>query len=340
MSNSTTTALGNLGRTSLFGSRWIPVLALLLVIQLVVTARVYWPRNNAALTGRPLLAAFAADQVQGVTVTDGNDQQLHAIRRDGGWVLPNAGDYPVKAEKVTGLLEKIGGLKRDRLVGSKNSTLTQLDVADAKFARRIELEMADGSRQTVYVGDGPRFRTSHVRLGGESNAYLSLDFSTDESATRIQDWIDVSYFHIAEASAQKMTLQNANGVFDFYRDDQNQWQMSNLAAGEVFNANNLTALLTTLSSLNLAEPLGREAQPNYGLDSPAARVTLEYKDDAGALKQADLRVGALDPTSSYYTVYSTESDYYVHISKYSLERFVQRTRQEFLQQPPTPTPQP
>lgn len=330
----------NSSRFSFFGSRWVPVLALLLLIQLAVTAAVYWPRNSSTTAGEPLLADFAPDKVQGLTVTDGNDKQLHAVRKDGGWVLPDAGDFPVKDEKVTAILDAIAGLKRDRLVGTKSSTLTQLSVADAKFTRRIGLEMVDGSQQTVYVGDGPRYGTSHVRLGGESNAYLSLDFSTNDSATRVADWIDASYLHIAEASVQKMTLENSTGVFSFARDDQGQWQMEGLADGEVFNDNNLISMLTTLSSLNMAEPLGKEAKPEYGLDKPTARVTLEYKDDAGNVKQAELKVGALDSTSTNYTVSFNESPYYVAVPKYSLERFVTRAREEFLQQPPTPTAAP
>jgi len=341
MSNSTTTTLlGNGGRVSLFGSRWVSLLALLLLAQLALILAVYWPRNADTTAGEPLLAAFDPAQVQGLTITDGNEKTIHAVRQNGGWVLPDAGDYPVKEEKVTGLLEKFGGLTRNRLVATQSATLTQLAVADDSFARRVVLEMADGSQQTLYVGDGPRYRTSHVRLGGENNAYLSLDFAADETATRMTDWIDTSYLSIPEASVQKMILENGNGVVDFYRDEQAQWQMGGLAEGEVFNSNNLTSMLTTLSSLNMAEPLGKEAKPGYGLDNPTARVQLEYKDDAGDLKTAELLVGALDPSSSYYAAHSTESPYYVYIAKYSLDRFVERTRADFLQQPPTPTPVP
>ena len=329
----------NSKRIALFGSPWIAVLAVLLLVQLGATALIYWPRNQAATAGEPLLTGYAADQVQGLTITDANGRTLHTIRKDDGWVLPDADEYPVKKEKVSGLLDKIGGLKRDRLVGTRSATLTQLKVADADFARRIELDMADGSHPTIYVGDGPRFRTSHVRLGGENKAYLSLDFPTSATATRMADWIDVSYFHVAEANVKKMTLENSNGVFNFYRDDQDAWQMEDLAEGEKFDSNNLVSLLTTLSSLNMVEPLGKEEKPEYGLDKPAAVVRLEYTDDAGKSKNAELRIGALDSTRNDYVASSSESPYFVHVAKYSVDRFVQRTRQEFLQQPPTPTPQ-
>lgn len=328
------------GRFGLFGSRWIPLLVLLLLLQLALTALVYWPRASSTSAGEPLLAGFDPAQVQAVTISDGNERSLRVARQAGGWVLPDAGDFPVKGEKVTGLLDKIAALQRDRLVGSQETTLTQLNVSDASFTRRIAMEMADGATHTLYVGDGPRFRTGHVRLGGENSAYLSLDFSPDESAIRMGDWIDVSFVRIAEASVQKMTLENSNGLFDFYRDEAGQWQMAGLAEGESFNPNNLVSLLTTLSSLNMTEPLGKEEKAEYGLDNPTARVSVEYTDDSGAAKSAEIRIGALDESQSYYVVSSSESPYLVHISKFSLERFVERTREEFLQQPPTPTPAP
>ncbi|MBX3050682.1 MAG: DUF4340 domain-containing protein [Caldilineaceae bacterium] len=343
MSNSVqtnSTLSANPSRLSIFGSRWIPFLILLFVLQLAATAVAYWPSRGSTATDEPLLPNLALDQIQKVTITDRNDKQVDFVRKGSEWVLPDADDYPVKTEKVTSLLEKVAGLKRDRLVGTQSTTLTQLNVADAKFTRRIELTMADGSQTTLYVGDGPRFRTSHVRLGGENNAYLSLDFSTDAAATRLADWIDVSFFHIAEADVQKMTLHNSNGIFDFYRDDQNQWQMSNLEEGEEFNSNNLTSMLTTLSSLSMAEPLGKEEKPAYGLDKPEITVQLTYKDETGNNKDAELLVGALDSTQNYYTAFSSESPYYVYIPKYSMERFASRTREDFLQQPPTPTPAP
>lgn len=328
------------GRFGLFGSRWIPLLALLLLAQLALTALVYWPRSNATSAGEPLLAGFDPAQVQAVTITDGNESSLRVARQGEGWVLPAADDFPVKGEKVTGLLDKIAALQRERLVGSQATTLAQLNVSDDSFTRRIAVEMADGATQTLYVGDGPRFRTSHVRLGGENSAYLSLDFSPDDSAIRMGDWIDVSFVSIAEASIQKMTLENANGVFDFYRDAAGQWQMAGLAEGESFNPNNLISLLTTLSALNMAEPLGKEKKAEYGLEAPTVRVAVEYTDATGAAQSAEIRIGALDDSQSYYVVSSSESPYLVHISKFSLDRFIERTRDEFLQQPPTPTPAP
>lgn len=327
--------------SALFGSRWVLILAGLLALQLAVTAFVYWYNGNAdAGSGGPLLADFDPAQVQSLTITDGNGRVLRVARADDGWVLPEGGDYPVRGEKANDLLEELAALQRDRLVGTQNTTFAQLDVAEEKFTRRLDLAMADGSQRTVYIGAGPTFRASHVRLGDENQAFLTLDFPSDNTAIRMQNWIDTAYVRLAETDIQELTLENGNGQFVFFRDESGQWQMQGLAEGEVFNDNNLISLLTSLTGLNMAEPLGTEAKPEYGLDDPTARVTFVYTDAEGNSRTAELRIGALDPTGAYYVLSYSESPYFVHISKFSVDRFVERTRDEFLVQPPTPTPEP
>lgn len=329
------------GSASPFGSRWVLVLSALLLLQVAATAFVYWYTSRAGETGGgPLLAGLEPGQVQSVVISEGAGRSLAMARQGSGWVLSTAGDYPVKAEKVDSLLEKIAALQRDRLVGTQSTTLAELSVADEQFTRRIELGLADGSSHTLFVGAGPNFRTSHVRLAGEDRAYLSLSFPADDSAVRMGDWIDVGYVRVAEANIQRFLLENGNGRFEFFRDEQGQWQMGELAEGELFNSNNLISLLTSLSSLNMAEPLGRESKPEYGLDNPAVRVSFEYTDPQGNPKTAELRIGGLDASGVYYVVSYSESPYIVHISKFTLDRFVERAREEFLQQPPTPTPAP
>lgn len=325
---------------ALFGSRWVLILAGLLALQLAVTAFVYWYDGDSNAGGGPLLAGFDAAQVQSLTIIDGNGSSLRVGRSGGGWVLPEAGDYPVRAEKVDGLLEQLAGLQRDRLVGTQSTTLVQLNVGDESFTRRLELTLADGSERTLYIGSGPNFRSSHVRLGDENQAFLILNFPADETAVRLQNWIDTAYVRLAEADIRALTLENGNGQFAFYRDENDQWQMRDLAEGEVFNDNNLISLVTSLTGLNLVEPLGTEARPEYGLDDPTARVAFVYTDAQGNEQTAELRIGALDPTEAYYVLSYSESPYLVHISKFSVERFVERSRDEFLVQPPTPTPAP
>jgi hypothetical protein len=84
----------------------------------------------------------------------------------------------------------------------------------------------------------------------------------------------------------------------------------------------------------MTAPLGKEEQAAYGMATPNAVATVET-----ATKTYTLQVGAQDPDDNSYVVISSESPYYVRVSEYSVQALVQNTRADFIEAPPTPTPE-
>ena len=87
-------------------------------------------------------------------------------------------------------------------------------------------------------------------------------------------------------------------------------------------------------------PLGKKEQEAYGLKSPNAVVTVKTRDQAGTIKTSTLRVGAKDDKDGSFVVISSESPYYVRVTGYGVQNFVEKARDYFLQLPPTPVPAP
>jgi hypothetical protein len=130
-----------------------------------------------------------------------------------------------------------------------------------------------------------------------------------------------------------VTLENTNGTFTFTKDDEGKWTMDGLAADETLDQTKVTDLVRRAASVNMTSPLGKEEKASYGIDEPNAVATLETED-----KTVILSVGAKDSDNSY-VVTSSESPYYVRVSEYSVKDLVEKTRDDFLQLPPTPTPE-
>lgn len=137
-----------------------------------------------------------------------------------------------------------------------------------------------------------------------------------------------------------LTLENGNGRFEFEKDDAGTWTMRDLAADETLNQNNVKSLASRVSSLRMLRPLGKTEQDEYSLKEPHAVVTVETRDDEGNTKSYTLRVGAKDDEDNSYVVISSESPYYVRVSDYTVKDFVEKARDDFLELPPTPTPEP
>jgi hypothetical protein len=130
-----------------------------------------------------------------------------------------------------------------------------------------------------------------------------------------------------------LTVTNGQGTLNFTKVSTDTWTLSDLAEGEIFNQNNLTTLLTRASGFNMVQPLGTEVQPAYGMENPAATMTVEWQNAEGAAQSTTLTVGAQPLESGNYAVKSSDSAYYVEAAEFSVENLINRGRSDYLQEP-------
>jgi len=305
----------------------------MLGIQIVLSVVVFWPKSAATAASEPLFPDLLADDIVALTVTDTDDNSIQIKKVGEVWVLPDADDYLAQADKITPLLDKIVGLTTGRLVTRTDASHKRLQVAPDDFVRRIDFETADGTKRTLYLGSSPQYGATHFRVDGQSETYLTSELSTWETKADATFWVDTGYLSVPQDDVTKMTLENTNGTFTFTKDDEGKWTMAGLAADETLDETKVTDLVRRAASVNMTSPLGKEEKASYGMDEPNAVVTLETED-----KTVILSVGAKDSDNSY-VVTSSESPYYVRVSVYSVKDLVEKTRDDFLQAPPTPTPE-
>jgi len=320
-------------------SRTNRILAAVLAVQIVLAAVAFWPKPTSVAGGESLLAGLEAEQIARLTISDGTGKQVKLAKEMGSWVLPEADNYPCLENKVPEFLDKIVALKTNRLVTQTPASHKRLKVADDAFERKVELELADGTTHRLYLGSSPSYGAIHVRADGQDEVYLA-SLSASDAGIFASNWIDTLYFSVVQDQIMALTLENGNGRFEFEKDDAGTWTMKDLAADETLNENNVTSLVTRVSSLRMLRPLGKTEQDDYGLKEPSAVVTVETGDDEGNTKTYTIRVGAKDDEDNSYVVISSESPYYVRVSEYTVKDFVEKVRDDFLELPPTPTPEP
>lgn len=310
------------------------ILAGILVVQIILSVAVFWPRSTAAVEGEPIFPDLETDDVVTLVIadTDGNNIMLRKVT--GNWVLPDADDYPAQADRITSLLDKIVSLTTGRLVTRTDASHKRLQVASDNFVCRIQLETADGTKHTLYLGSSPSYGATHFRLEEESETYLTDDISTWDTSATAASWIDTAYLRVPQDNVTGMTLENANGTFTFTKDDEGKWTMGGLVADENLDEEKVATLLQPMTSVNMTTPLGEEDQAAYGMEEPNAVVTLETGD-----KTITWRVGAKDLDDNSYVVISSESPYYVRVSEYSVKNLIESTRDDFIEASPMSTPE-
>lgn len=251
-------------------SNWL--LTGLALVQLALVAVVFGLGGQPApLASGPLLGDFTTDSVSALTLTNDAGTTLRLEKKADAWVLPEADDFPANGEAIGTLLNRLGSLGSQGLIARNASSYPRLSVADDSFLAKVDLEQ--GSKTTsLYVGSSPRGGVSHVRVSGAPEVYLSGISSSDVSA-EASAWIDTSYLSLNPDEVVALSLENAQGSFNFEKSD-GTWTLQGLGAGQTFDAENFDALVRQVSSLNMEKPLGKENKPEYGLDTPQARLTL------------------------------------------------------------------
>jgi hypothetical protein len=312
-------------------NRFQQILFIALIVQIALAAFIFWPRPVASQGGAPLLPGVTADQVRKLIITDNTGKRVALEKKGEEWVLFEAGDYPVKPEVVTGLLTKVEAIKTNRLVTRTEGSHKQLQVAGDDFNRRLELTLADGSSHNLYVGSSGGASATHVRVDDQAEVYLTGDIDAFEVNTQLSGWLETLYFTIPVTATTKMTLENSNGTFVFTKEGET-WTMAGLAEGEVLDQDIVNGLRNQASSFRMSEPIGLEEQADFGLDNPKATITLEAADQTYTI-----RIGAQNPDDKTYVAHVSSQPYYIRISDFTGNSFVEKTRADLLEAP-TPAP--
>lgn len=315
------------------------ILVVLLVLQLVVAAIILVPRPAPAGEGESLFPDVEASRIVGLTITGADGTTLQLAKRDGTWVLPGADDYPVQEDKVPPVLDKLAALQADSLVTETSASHKRLKVAEDEFERLVEFELDDGTSYRLYFGSSPSFGATHVRAEGQDEVYLTSELSAQDLGTAASAWVDRAYLDVPEDQIVALTVENTNGTLDLRDVGEAGWMLTDQADDETLDQSTVTSLANRAAYVTLLRPLGREEKPEYGMANPSAVVTIRTHSEEGEDQTYTLWVGAQDAEDNSYVIRSSESPYYVRVSEFSVQDFVEYTRDDLMEQPPTPTPE-
>jgi hypothetical protein len=313
--------------------RFNQVLAGVLVVQIVLSVVVFWPRSAATGASEPVFPELSSADVATLAIADADGNSITLRQVIGEWVLPDADDFPADADKVTTFLGKVLSLNTGRLVTRTDASHKRLQVSPTDYLRRIGLEVADGEKYTIYLGSSPSYGATHFRLDGQNETYLTGEITSWEAAARASSWIDTSYLSIPEEDIVGVRLQNAQGELSFVKGEDDAWTMAEVAEGDEVGPTKIASVVRRAASIVMTAPLGKTALPEYGMDAPSAVVTIATAD-----KSVTLRVGAKSADDNSYVVISSESPYHVRVSEYTAKDLVEKGYDDFLMAEPEAPP--
>ena len=258
-------------------SRGNLLLITILVVQLILLAiSVVTSSGTESRPIEAILAGMRAADIEIMGFTDDLENEVKLARREDGWVLPEADDFPVDGAKVDEILDKIESLDTRRLVATNRANFTRLEVGEADFRRRITLESADGSAE-LYLGGSGGADTVYVRRADEDNVYLGVGLNSWELSTQVSTWLDASYVYVPQEDVLEISVSNAADSFSFVREG-DSFTYVDLAEGEAFEDTKMPIIMRNAASIRMLAPLGLEAQEAYGLEEAPVRVEVRYRE--------------------------------------------------------------
>ncbi|MDQ8209413.1 DUF4340 domain-containing protein [Coraliomargarita sp. SDUM461003] len=165
----------------------ITILGGLLVLQaFLILAISFRSEGLQSHQGMQALLDFNREQVDRILVADG--EQRSELKRSGdSWTT--AEGFPVEADRVDRLLDRLKELQHGLAVAQTEASLKRFKLSDDEFERRVEL-YADGKEvASLTLGSGAGARRSHVRAGDGKEIYAVALGSYDLPAD-IAQWQD------------------------------------------------------------------------------------------------------------------------------------------------------
>ncbi len=307
----------------------------LLLLQIALAVVFLIPWGQGPIAPERLLPMMQEVEVAELFIEDtaGNYMRLARVGEE-EWVLPATDNYPVTAILADQLVEDMVELDNFRPVTETKASHERLRVAEEDFQRKVTATMVDGSEAVIFVGTAPLPRATHIRVEGDNRVFISDDLRHREVSLQPTYWVNTVYYSVDYSDVKKFTLTNPQGRFEFVLGDNEEWQMTGLGIEETFNPNNLISLITTVSTISLTAPLGNEEKPDYGLLEPQATVWLEIQDE-DTTEQVTITIGANTQKPNRVVVKTSESPWYIEANRFTVDRLINRTREEFLVKPPT-----
>ena len=311
----------------------LTLLAAALVVQIAILVVTRLPGRVEA--PEPLLAGFTVEAATRIEIDDSTGVSVVLARAEAGWMLPDAGAYPADGTRVAGLLGHLAAARRDRPVVRTQAGQRELRVVPDAFERRMQVHAGE-VEHLLYIGTSAGTRSAHVRVDGQNEVWSVAELAPWQVPADVSSWIDPLYLRVEPDRVAAFELVNAAGSFRFERAEDG-WTVAGLQAAEALDQERVSAFVDRLSTLRMRRPLGTELLDRYRLDPPAAvvRLTLsagqgegEDEDEAGVTVQ--LTVGAADTAGDAYVVKSSESEYYVEVSSFTLSDLVDADRSTFV----------
>jgi hypothetical protein len=321
----------------------ILIAALALQVVLVVVTWNACQRKSDKVDPQPVLG-FAAEDVTGLEVVakankpDQGPDKVELARKDGKWVVANAGDYPADEEKVTKVIEQLAELKIREPIARSKTNHEALKVGEFEYGRKLKVRTASEEKALI-IGAG-KGQSIHLRYADKDDVYQAAGMSAWSVHSKVRNYIDTKYLSLEKDKVNALTVTNPKGQLTFTRQGEEGWALAELPPDEELDQSQVTLLVNRMSNVNLSQPLGKEVKPEYGL-AQGTRVVLVSSEE-GETVTTSYTIGAM--TGEEYYLKADDNEFVITVAKWATGEATEKVAADFVKKEPeagaSPAPAP
>jgi hypothetical protein len=292
------------------------ILGATLALQVVLAAATWWPSSTAP-TASSLLVEGGANAITTLAVTPGGDdgETVSMTATDGTWQITSEQGYPADPEKLGEVLDLLGEITLRTPVATQASSHDKLNVSESSFGKKVELT-ADGETKTLYLGAATS-KSVYLRLEGSDDVYKAKGFSEWGIKDTARSYWPNDAVSFDAASVTQLTVTTPEGALAFTKSD-DAWSLKDAPEGVTADTAAVGELVDTVSTVRLAEPIGKVTEAAFGLDR-GIHITWTT-DIEGVVWNNGITLGAEVDSNFYAQV--DDSEFVVKVPGYKVKDLV------------------
>lgn len=269
--------------------KWLPMILMAVLLAALIICYILIKSYNEKQEGQQesesegiQITSVTADEVTGLAV-DWNGSKLSFTKEEGTWLYDEDKDFPVNQESMENLISKFESVDAIRELEDPQE-LSEYGLEECSEV--ITLTLQDGTAKNFYVGNQNAITSDYYIYVDSPEKIYTTDTSIITGCQfKLYDMAQTSTFPVIyESSIEQVRVDQGSSSLTLKKSDEDEdtwlYQMSGEKEEEA-DETAVSSLISQVSSLVYNGYLDYNCQDlsQYGLDKPAASITIDYTEE-------------------------------------------------------------
>jgi len=309
---------------------WYIILVVLAFI--VLLAEGIFSAKKPPDSAGPLFPGFDK-QAATKLVVQSPTETIAVEKRDGQWLLPDQGDYPVDQDQLDQVWETISTMKKGKITSKKGKDLESYELHKDKAVHVTVFKDKTPLARLAIGKSGPDYLSTFIQAGDEKMVRLIPGSIKYVFSKQAESWKDKQVIDVAPKDVMGLEISTPDYTMAFNMNEQGQFTSPGIGQEKQVNQKTVQDILTAIHPLK-ANEFPEEGQET-NLDAPS--YTLLIKTNQGVSKQVFI-VGHNEETTQYF-ITNQDKQYIKVIFSSRLERLFP-PQDKLIEDKPQPEPEP